>query len=486
MKSYQIIFKIFKNPAILYTISRYVTYAIQFISSMYIAMKLGPYYLGIWGFVNLIIGYILQFNFGISQSVNVIVSVNKNDEIYAQKIIANGMFMMFILSLVTIIFFVSINVLGIKIGEKYNFYKFVAPVMILTVATNFASFMSAFFRIYGRILSLAAYQSLYPILALLVIPFFKGEKLIWAMLVVNIISFLIFVFYFYLKSPIKISFNFNWNLVKIIQIRGWYLFIYNSSFYLILLTTRTFISKYYSVEDFGLFTFSYSLANIVLLLLNSISFLIFPKMLNRFAKASTNEVQQILKSLRIAYISLSHFLIHIVILFFPLFILFFPQYSTATISFRIIALTVVLYTNSFGYQGYLIAKGEEKKIAIVALIALLLNILFSYTLIHVFKVQYSIVILATMGTYIIYVFVSAKIGRKKLQLDNSFIKTFIDVYPIRMMLPFILSLLLIFTKANDWFYIIPLALYILLNIKDLLGIKNMIHKMIVNPNFINI
>ena len=44
-----------KNPAILYMLSRYGTYAIQFVNSIFIAVYMGPYYLGIWGFINLII-----------------------------------------------------------------------------------------------------------------------------------------------------------------------------------------------------------------------------------------------------------------------------------------------------------------------------------------------------------------------------------------------------------------------------------------------
>ena len=78
--------KIFSNKAILYVISRYATYIIQFINSLFIAIYLGPFYLGIWGFINLVIGYISQLNFGISNSVNVIISVNKQNDAYVQKI----------------------------------------------------------------------------------------------------------------------------------------------------------------------------------------------------------------------------------------------------------------------------------------------------------------------------------------------------------------------------------------------------------------
>jgi O-antigen/teichoic acid export membrane protein len=90
--------KAFINPAIFYVISRYATYIIQFVNSLFIAVYLGPYYLGIWGFINLVLGYLAQINFGIPHSVNIIVSVNKEKEEYAQKVIGNGLTMILGLS----------------------------------------------------------------------------------------------------------------------------------------------------------------------------------------------------------------------------------------------------------------------------------------------------------------------------------------------------------------------------------------------------
>jgi len=482
----QLVKKSVSNPAIIYMLSRYGTYIIQFVNSMFIAVYLGPYYLGIWGFINLIIGYIGQINFGISQSVNVLVSVNKQDEAYSKKIINNGMSLMLILSLLIAVFFGFIYFYRIEMGEKYEFTQFILPVILLTMISHITSYLSGFFRIYGHILSIAVYQSIYPILVLLVIPFFRGIELVWAMLIVNIFSFLLALVYFILKSPVKLGIQFEWDTVKFIQKKGWHLFVYGASFYLIILTTNAFISGNYEVEEFGYYTFSYSLANVVLLLLNSISFLVFPKMLNRFASSTNVEVQQLLSSVRAAFISLSHLLIHSVILLYPVFIYFFSQYESTVEVFRLTALTVVLYTNSFGYQGYLMAKGEEKKIALVAFSALIMNIVLCYIMINFFNVPFSMVILATMLTYFFYVHVSAKLGRKKLELKDDFINTLKDVFPIRMMLPFAVSIILIFLEANNWLFVIPIILFAGLNFKDLRTVKDIVIRLIKNPNFVNI
>jgi len=98
------------------------------------------------------------------------------------------------------------------------------------------------------------------------------------------------------------------------------------------------------------------MANAILLLLESLSFLIYPKILNRFASGTFESVSSLLNMVRDAYITTSHALIHLAVLLFPVFWLAFPKYQAASSAFKLIALTVVLYTNSFGYSGLMIAR----------------------------------------------------------------------------------------------------------------------------------
>lgn len=475
-----------KNGAFIYIFSRYATYIIQFINSMFIAVYLGPFYLGIWGFLNLILGYIAQFNFGIPQSVNVIVSVNKQDNSYVTKVVSVGIVMTVLLSVLVLLLF-GLNKLDIiDIGSKYNLNLYIYPLIIISILTHFNGYLSNIFRIYGDVAAIAINQSLLPLLILIVTPFFRKEELLWAMLYASCAACFISSTLYLMRFPIRFKPLFDWDLFKFIQIKGWYLFIYHASFYLILLSTRSFISSNYSIEEFGYFTFSFSLANVVLLLLNSISFLIFPKMLNRFSTANNEQTSSILFEIRSVYISLSHLLIHFVIMIFPLFLYFFPTYQESSLAFKVISLTVVLYTNSFGYLGLLMAKGRDKLIGNLALVALLLNVLLSVILVYVFQVSFSFVILSTLITYLCYVFVSGMYGRKQLGLSSGFMATLKDIYPLRMMFPFMLSLGFVFFNVNAFYFILPFLLYTLFNFKDLLKIKNVVQKMLANPNFINI
>ncbi len=478
--------KIIKNPSLMYLISRYFTYLVHFVNSILIAKYLGPYYLGVWGFLYLVINYVSQLNLGISHSVNLILSTNKEKEQYVRKIVGNSVMMVGILSLFIITFFLLSFLLEVPIGQKYDAYKYIAPIVLIGVLMHFNALFSNIFRVYGKIYEIIISQSLYPFLLLLVLPFFRGEQLLWGSIIVHCIAILIAFFVFVFKTPINLFPIFDTQLMRYIQTRGWYLFIYNVSFYFILISSRTFISQYYSVEEFGYFTFSYQFASAVLLLLDSISFLIFPKMLNRFANQGLEQVRNLLSYIRGGYIFSCHFLVHCVILFFPLFIYLFPKYESSLNVFRLIALTVVVYTNAFGYQGLLMARGKEKQIAGIALGALFLNLVACYVLIDVLRIQFEHAILGTLLTYFIYVYILSKMGRRLLKIEDDFLSTFKDVFSYNVIIPFIASFLFSILKLSNLFFVLPLLLLLLLNIRIILDAKNIVIKIINNPNIVNI
>ena len=347
-----------RNKILYYVGSRYITYFIQFINSLFIAVYLGPFYLGIWGFINLMIQYFAQINFGIASSVNAIASIHKNKEEYVRKIFGTAISMLILLSLLFAFFYMIDYFFDLKIGVKYNYSRYAPFVFVMAVLGNFNTLLSNVFRIYGKLLEIAFSQSIFPILMLAVIFFFKRDNLLWALVIANCISVFLSFALFLIKSPLKVKPLFDWSLAKIIQRKGWHLFIYNTSFYFILISTRSFVSSYFDVSEFGYFTFAFSLANTLFLLFESFAFLIFPKLLNRFANNTNKQIYLLLEKVRDAYISLSHAMIHLAVFLFPAFLMFFPKYQSSEVAFKMIALTIVLYTNSFGYQGLIIAKGD--------------------------------------------------------------------------------------------------------------------------------
>ncbi|WP_165872189.1 oligosaccharide flippase family protein [Tenacibaculum sp. M341] len=480
--------KFIKNKVFLYTISRYLTYIIQFVNSLLIAKYLGVYYLGVWGFITLVLQYLMRFNFGISNATTAIASVNKSDEKYVSKIIGVSITLLLILSVLIILFFLVTTIYSIDIGTKYSFTKFIPYVIVIAILNHFNLFFSNIFRVYGKLVAVAFNQSVLPIGILITTFFYKGEDLLWALVYANLIAVFTAFLFFITTRPLSFLPKINWKLVKKIQIKATYLFIYNACFYFIIISTRTFVSEYYTIKEFGFFTFAFILANSVLLLFQSIAFLIYPKLLNRFSNNSNEQSIKLLNILRNAYVTVSHFSIHIIIFLYPFLITFFPEYESTKVVFSIIALTTVVYTNSFGYQGLIVAKEKEKQISFMALIGLVLNILLSYLLICFFDCSYEYVIISTMITYFVYIILITKYGRKLISVKYDLINTFRDVFPLKWMFPFVLSLLITIynSKYNDWLYTLPIIVFVYFNYRGLREATGMVKKILKNPKVIDV
>ncbi len=477
---------VFKNKVILFVFSRYGTYLIHFINSLLIAVYLGPFYLGIWGFITLVTSYMHHVNFGIADAVTAIVSVHKSKDVYVEKVIGTAITMLLGLSLIAIVLF-SINaIFNLDLGSRYSFATYAPVVVLIGVLAYFNNLFNHIFRAFGKLFEIAFSQSIFPLLMLSAIILFRDNELLWAMLLANFTAFLLAFIMYVARAPVKLKPTFSADLFKTIQTKGWHLFIYNTSFYFIVISTRSFVSGYYSVVEFGFFTFAFSLANVMLLFLQSMAYLVYPKMLNRFASGKTSQNIELLQKLRDAYVTTSHLLIHIAILLFPFFLILFPEFTDATDAFKLIALSILLYTNSFGYSGLLIAKGFEKQISRLSFSALIINVISAVILIKAFSVPFSMVVLATMFSYFIYVYMVGKLGMKMLELDYSFIQVIKDIYPMRLLGPYALSLFLIITAVPSHFLATPLILFIVFNFKVLLNLKTVFKSVIDNPKFINI
>lgn len=485
-KQKKLITKIANNKVIQYLFSSYATYIIQFINSLFIAISLGPYYLGVWGFISLILQYIGQLNFGITNSTNTIVAIHRNKNRYAGLVLGTSVSMLTGLSLLLVFALLLSEFFNFDLGEKYSFSEYSIAVVIIGIMGYFRHLFNIIFRLYGRIYELALSKLLVPLSMSIAIFIFKGEELIWALLGANALSFIFLLAMFVICNPIKFKPVINFKLIKSIQIKGWYLFLYNASFYLIILSTKSFISAHCEVKEFGYFTFAFSLANAILLLFNSLSFLIYPKMLNRMAKFENAHNHTFLKNLRDSYMTSCHFIVQIALFAFPIFIYFFPIYINSITSFGLISLTIVLSSNSFGYQALLIAKGKEKLLSKIALLALFTNLILLFVLTETLHLPFSYIIFSTMITYLLYIFFISKAGRKVLKLRTNFRSVFMDVYPIRIILPFLVSILIILNSYSNLFFIITIILFILLNMKHLISLKKIFRNLINNPEITDI
>lgn len=476
----------FSNKIFHFVVTRYFVYIIQFINSLLIAKILGPYYLGIWGFINLVIQYFGQFNMGIPHALNAMIAVRKNDVDYVTKVFNNTVFLTAILGgLILIVYFLFTSTNWV-IGRQYNFGAYALAVCMIAILNNFISIFSNLFRVFGHFREISFSQAIFPVLVFLALFLVKEEQLIPTLVGCNIVAFIISIFIFTLASPIRLSFRFDKGILAIIQKRAISLFLYNTSFYLILISTRSFISNKYSVEEFGLFTFSFTIANAILLLFDSISFLLFPKLLNQLANSGDSNSLKVLNKIRNPYIFITNLIVHLSIFLYPFFLYFLPNYYGTEVCFSIIALTLALYSNSFGFNAILIAKHKEKKIAKIAIFSLAINLLGAFVATMWFNTPFSFVFLSTTFSYTLFLFLIVETGLSLVGGKINLKDLFRYAMPLNIALPIIMSFSLLIFHGNVVLYMLPLLFFIFLNWKSFFTVASTFKSIVKNENILNI
>lgn len=467
--------------------TRYMTYGAQFLISLAIASKLGPYYFGIYGVLNLVISYFGQINFGISQSLNVLLIHNKRDQTISNAYFLNSLTWYVLLSIILIVCYVILRFTDVNIGGKYNIDSYMPLVLCIAILTYIQSLFLCVARVRNDLNSLSFAGSIPVLLNFIFICFLDEDNLVLALLFSNLASLFI-VLIMCIKRGICPQCNrqsLSTGYMLIILRKGLFLFIYNSCFYFIIISIRTIISVNYSIEEFGLFTFSYTIANAVMLLVDSFNNVVFPKTIDLMSSGNKEELRSTLYKMRVVYTSTSHLLVYIALLFYPFFLHFLPKYDGALQSLYLISLTVLMYTTSFGYASLIIAKNKERIASKISMAALLLNITISMCLVFVFKVEFSLVIIATLITYLVYSFICALEGEKLIDNQYEYKRVLYSFFPWRLFLPYSVAFYLSLI-ADPYLMLIPFIIFIVLNHKELRLLVNMIIKLTNNPNIIDV
>ena len=471
---------IIKNKVVIYLASRYLTYFLYFVTSLVVASKLGPFYFGIWGFVLLLINYFQQIHFGIHNSFNVLYVQNRNSETECKNYVANSLVLEGYLGIIICILFVIYTVCGSSWFEKYDADKYFIWVCLIAILQHFNTMLINLFRVKNMLGSVAFCQTIVVLLQFISIFIFSGETLIYMLILCYVVGYSVAFLMAWSSGALRlkgarISLAYQGTILK----KGLLLFLYNTCFYFIIISVRTIISSNYEVEEFGLFTFSFTLAHAVMLLLESLMFVIFPKMIGKMTGDDKEAIQSSLRQFRLVYISSAHGLIYLALIAFPFLIKLFPNYSGALTSMNLIALTVLMNTSGSGYTELLIARNKENILSIVSFVALVVNVLGALLLAFVAHVGFSYVILASLITYFLYTFAIARIGRNIIGSGcNPFMR---DFFPLRLSLPFV-SALVISIFQWETFIFVPFVLFAVLNINEGKAIIAMVKRILTKPD----
>lgn len=418
MKALSLIKAALKNKIFWYLASRYGTFAIQFLTSIWLAVKLGPYYFGIWSFILLLVNIGSQCNWGVSNAVNILLVQNKSAKDKCVDFEYNALILTGIICIVPFFVAVADTLWPIPLFAKYHLGHFSYAVAIIVAGFYLNTLFINIFRVKNRILEIAINQSLFPVMALAVVIFASDRMLLMLLVGVYVASILVSIILFLRPRLISLKGVLSFATMRTIVTKGFFLFVYNACFYLIMLSTKAIISAYYSVETFGYFAFAFSVANATLLFIDSLMFLLFPKMIDILKGNDTGAIRESLSVMRIGYFFAISALFLCSTLLFRVIIVFVPKYDAAFPIFVAIALNMVLFSLCFGYTTYMLAHNKEKRLAGYSAMVLVLNILFVWFFVSILRVSVPYSLAGTGLSYLAYVLLINISCRRLLRINR--------------------------------------------------------------------
>lgn len=473
------IFLLAKNKTVFYLASRYITLFIQFLNSLLIGVVLGPFYLGIWGGIQLVLQYMQQCNFGVASSTSILLSLDPSNTQKNSKIYSNALVLLILLSVllgVIIYFFLSHDGL---LPQEYEISRYSVYLITLGGTTFIAQLMSNVFRVYGKIFEIVLFQSLYPILMLICLicnSFFKADLLIDILLVLNVICIATSLTVFFLKSPLRFSFSIDHRTICFLLKKSFYLFLYLSSLYLVTLSVRTFVGKVSSISEFGIFTFASTISTACLMLFDSLGYLVFPKMINRFSKLNLDENYHKIVYFRDIYLTSIFITVLTIVIFYPIITLLLPKFSNSYQFFLSVSALTLFQALPFGLVTYLLSIHDERYISFLAFLSFSFSFLILYYGVFICKIApHLIPLLAIPGSLLFYLGILTRLRFK--HLSNSFLTFLSKSFPHRVFIPLTAYLLMIVFMPPWWSYIILLGCIYFLNHGIILGMRNLIHKL---------
>lgn len=485
---FRIILMVFRNKIFLYIGTRYVTYALQFVTSIYIALKLGPSGFGVWSFILLIINLYNIVDFGIPNSINILLVQDKDNETRISSHILSSVIITTGLNILIILSFVVIKYAGLEIFAKYDIESYLPAILFIVTVCNLNKIFSSIYRVKNRLFELAFFQSCVPVLLFIIILFSSTNILPWllgAYIIGQSLSLILFLF----RGQIAFKGIVSYQSISIVLNKGVWLFLYNGVFYLIMFSTSSIMSKYYSVADYGKFSFAYTLAHAILLFLEAFSYIVFPKIIHKLKGNNFEECKVVIQIVRDNYLVIVHGLVYLAFPAFYLLCIIMSKYGDVQRMLCIAALTLLPYANAFGLNTFLMAQNEEKKISLASFISLMFNLVCLFLFIQILHFPYDLVLLSTLISYILFTFLCTLFTFKKLNIKLKVVKILKIAFPVRMSIPYFIGLIVAFFFSRDGHFILlllPLGVFLFLNRKALENTSTILRQLIKKPELVDL
>lgn len=464
------ILKMLKGKIFSFIFFRYLGYGFQLINSILIAKYIGVYYFGIYGFITLIIQYANYSNFGIPYSLNVLLSQNLEKIGDKEKrILGTSIFSLIGVTIIILIVGFYFSNVSIPLLDKYDFYIYIYWVLGLVIVEMWCQLFVNLHRTYNRLKYISLYQVLPHLLILLCCIFFKNtENLLILVLKAQFFGLILSLGTFILKRPLSPLWGVTIAEMFKLFNKGIGLLVYNFVFSLILISTRTMIGIFYTVDEMGQYSLINSMSSAIGMLLGAISFVFFPSMINKLkSSVPLPEASSFINRVNFWYFFCSSFIVYLAICFIPLIKIILPEFEDSIIPFSFLLLVQLVLGYLFGHPVFLIARNKENILTVFAALAIFINIIIVLVMAY-FDVSFKYVPISTIVSVGIYVFLVRYYSDKILKASQQGVILTIRSFPLpKLLLPLIIICVLNFIRDGYMYYWIAFIVFTLLSIRDL-------------------
>ncbi|MBS7196832.1 MAG: oligosaccharide flippase family protein [Bacteroidales bacterium] len=456
--------RIFKSVALQYVIIRYISYVLTFINTILILRFIGDYYYGIYSFFILFLSYFVYFNLGVNHSLNTYMSIYKNNQQMIARLWDNSLLLTWLFTTMAIIVGGGILYFFPNLFAKYDFKNYGIILFLIGILANINSIFISLFRVFGKFREINFQQIAPQILVLGIVLYFQEKTkisyVLYAMLATQLASLIIFC----KRKVLKFSCVFSGKISKILICRGIHLMIQLFSFTFISLSAITMVSCFYRAEDLGYYSLSNTISVSVVMLIDTFMFILYPKLLNRFA-SSTNEGNiYLIDKIRKIYILGADCISLLSLMIIPIVFIFFPHYGGMISCFKLLTISRIILNVTNGYTQLLIAKHKETYMTLSGIKAIGIILVIS-CIIGMCEIPYYYIALTVCLGILVYSILIVKEAFNILGIDKKMLLA--KLFPINKLIAILIILISFVVNDNIYSPIIAIGYYFIVNKQDI-------------------
>jgi hypothetical protein len=338
-----------KSAFVLFTVSRYFIYVLQFGKGLLIAGILGPAAFGLWGFLALVSQYLSYSKLGSEHAVTLFLSTEEHSG--APKIIARAL----LISSFSLVFLfalgLTVHYIDIPVFQKYDLQSYVVLLAVVGLQ-NIRSVLTNAYRVYRSLYRITTVEFLDVLLPLGAIFLFPAEQLVDALLVTMVVSGFLGILIYVLRSPFPIFTKVEPSSLIPFVWAGIPLLVNTVAIYLVTDVGKMVVAALYPVQTMGYYSFASSITNGVLLGLGAVTWVIFPTVLSKVHLGINDDVAvRTIHKVTSLYRTALAVLILSAILVSPVLFLFFSSYRAIETTLAILLLSQLVYGIAFGFSS---------------------------------------------------------------------------------------------------------------------------------------